>query len=512
MNNTTNTQTAITTVEDNSVINTVINSKTAKFNLFHGEALATMDILIENGVKVDTVITDIPFGAITESHSWDVIIPFNEMWERLDKIVKPGGAIVLFGNEPFSSALRESNLEDYKYEWIWKKNTSGNHYNVKMMPQNNYENIMVFIKDKATYNPQKRDLSEETRLNKFQKINWTDEKKALTLDDYNMQYLNYNINTNVGYPFAVLDFPSNQGVCSSLLRVHPTQKPIPLMEYLVKTYSNKGDTVLDFTMGSGSTGVACKNLSRKFIGIELNEEYFNHAKGRVNNAIEGVALNNVNTKEAIWERIYRLNLEDKTCENTIANTMVDSLLKKRAIGAGLNSLQDIHGLTEIELYKIPMERTGLSKRTLQRYKQFASEERFDTFTYKDYEKLARKSINGMLDMTNLSDEDFKKVANGSKAVFQKSKNKPTEMEELVDTTAEVQEVEAKTEESTETDDNTKIADISYSEYSDILSLEERSFLMTCKTKDDVTQFFVNKLRQIASTPLTDLYGEKKQTA
>jgi len=523
MKNTTNTQTAITKVEDTSVNSIVIENDAAKINLFNGDTLEIMDMLISKGIQVDTVVTDVPFGAITESHSWDVIIPFNEMWERLNKIIKPGGTIVLFGNEPFSSALRESNPEDYKYDWIWKKNTSGNHYNVKIMPQNNYENIMVFSKDKTIYNPQKRDVSEEIRLNKFKKITWTSEKQILTFDEYNNQYLNFNANTNVGYPFAILDFPSNQGVCSSSLRVHPTQKPIPLMEYLVKTHSNKGDIVLDFTMGSGSTGVACKNLSRKFIGIELNEEYFNYAKDRINSAIEGVALNNVNTKEAIWERIYRLNLEDKTCENTIATTIVDSFFKKRAIGTGLNLLQDNHGLPEKELYKEAMIKTGLSKRTLQRYKQFASEKRFDTFTHKDYEKLARKSINGILDMTNLSDEDFEKAAEGSKAVFKKPNTKSTE-KDLVDDTVEMQEAELEndiveevitpTEPATIIDDNCKVVEAQvqdYMQYSDVLTAEERKGLVPFN-KDEAIEFLITKLRNISDTPLTNLYEKVEENS
>ena len=292
------------------------------------------------------------------------------------------------------------------------------------------------------------------------------------------------------------------------------------MEYLVKTYTNQDEIVLDFTMGSGSTGVACKNLQRKFIGIELDKDFFTIANDRIKNAITGSSLDYVDTEVAILERIYRRNLDDKACEFEIVNKKVDSLLLKRAIGTDLNLLQKTYNLTEDELYKKPMERTGLSKRTLQRYKQFASEERFDTFTYKDYEKLARKSINGILDMTNLSDEDFEKAAKGSKAVFKKSKNKSAE-KKLADTILEaelendiVEKAITPTEPATIIDDNCKVVEAQvkdYMQYNDVLTDEQCKGLVPFD-KDEAIEFLITELRNISATPLTNLYEKVEENS
>ena len=514
------TQSVNTRVEDISVNNTVVENNTSRINLFHGEALTIIEMLSKKGIKVDAIITDPPYGTITKDNSWDIVIPMDKMWESLKTVLKPNGVVVLFGNEPFSSELRQSNIKNFKYEWIWEKTLSGNYKAVKTQPRKNYETIMVFSEGQSTYNHQRRDLSDETRLRKFNKLTWSTKNKPLTLKDYNKHYLDFSNIENVGYPKAVLKYSNQTAECNNMIRVHPTQKPIQLMEYLVKTYTNQDEIVLDFTMGSGSTGVACKNLKRKFIGIELDKDFFTVANDRIKNAIEGSSLNYANTEVAILERMYRCNLDDKACEVEIVNKKVDSLLLKRAIGTDLNLLQETYNLSEDELYQKPMEKTGLSKRTLQRYKQFASEERFNTFRYADYEKLARKSLNGILDMTKLSDEDFEKAANGSKAVFKKP-NKPTE-KALVDTTVEVQEAEIKsdtvediitsTEAETNVDDNCealapKVKD--YMQYNDVLTNEQCENLGLFD-KDDAIELLITELRNILDTPLTNLYEKTKE--
>lgn len=215
-----------------------------------------MDKLIAKGVKVDAVITDPPYG--TTACKWDSVIPFDEMWDRLKKLRNDNTPIVLFGSEPFSSALRMSNIKEYKYDWFWKKRPV-NFLNAKKQPMREIENIMVF--NAKQYYPQ--GLICRKKLNKRSNSTKTNGIHGLS-----------NISEYTNYPKNVLEFIGERGG-------HPTQKPVKLMEYLIKTYTSEGDIVLDFTMGSGSTGVACVNSNRKFIGIELDESYFNIAKKRI---------------------------------------------------------------------------------------------------------------------------------------------------------------------------------------------------------------------------------------
>ena len=512
-------------VEDNSINTAVDNGRAEKINLFNGEALEVMDKLISQGVKVDAIITDPPYGTITKDNAWDIVIPFDEMWLRLDKLLKPNGVVVLFGNEPFSSNLRNSNMKDYKYEWIWKKAQSGNYKAVKTQPRKNYENVIIFSKSSSTYNHQRRDLADEVRLNKFKKLNWSSTKQKPTLEDYDNHYVNYSNIENVGYPKAVLEFSNQTAECHNMKRVHPTQKPIPLMEYLVNTYSNEGELVLDFTMGSGSTGVACKNLKRDFIGIELDKKFFDTAKDRISNTIEGNSLSSTKTEDAFLERIYRLSLKDKSCELDIVNKQVDSLLNKRAIGKDLDLWQNEYNLSEDELYKKPMEKTGLSKRTLQRYKAFAVDKRFDTFLHADYEKLARKSLNGVLEMISLSDsEDFTKAANGDKSVFKKAKKKPVVNNKVVISTKEEDKLadindsenaiadilqEDKSDNINIATDKSKAIKTDYSKYLDILTAKQCVGLEVF-TKDESIEFFANIIRELNSDiALTNVYGKTK---
>lgn len=223
-------------------------------NLMHGDCLDLMKTIPDG--SVDLILTDPPYG--TTACKWDSVIPFDPMWAELKRIIKPNGAIVLFGSEPFSSALRMSNIKQYKYDWVWKKRAV-NFLNAKKQPLREVENILVF--NSLVYNPQ--GLIYSPKVNK--RSNSTETNGAHGLS---------NLSEYTNYPKNILEFKNERGL-------HPTQKPVALLEYLIKTYTQEGETVLDFTMGSGSTGVAAKNTNRKFTGIELDDRYFSIAKERI---------------------------------------------------------------------------------------------------------------------------------------------------------------------------------------------------------------------------------------
>ena len=243
-------------------------------NLYNGDCITVMKQLISEGVQVDCIITDLPYG--TTPCPWDVIIPFDEMWECINKIIKPNGAVVLFGQEPFSSLLRVSNIKNYKYDWIWKKERLTNVFQVKRRPGKIVENISVFYKKQPTYNPQKTKYDGPPRSNKI----GDNARFSITQTGGSgpkpMEY----VDDGTRYPLQIIECNRDSMYDT---KYHPTQKPISLLENLVRTYTNEGETVLDFTMGSGSTGVACNNTNRNFIGIELNKEYFDIAKTRIEN-------------------------------------------------------------------------------------------------------------------------------------------------------------------------------------------------------------------------------------
>ena len=243
-----------------------------RYKLYNGDCLEIMDRLIEEGVKVDCILTDPPYG--TTACKWDTIIPFDEMWESLNKLIKPNGAIVLFGSEPFSSALRMSNIKKYKYDWIWRKDKGTNIFMAKKMPMKNIENISVFYSKLPTYNPQMRKGKPYTKIQRNSKL-------GEHLGNGNTKASDKINKDGLRYPLLDLYFARDTSKGNSY---HPTQKPVALLEYLIKTYTNENEIVLDFTMGSGSTGVACMNTNRKFIGIELDENYFNISKQRIEEA------------------------------------------------------------------------------------------------------------------------------------------------------------------------------------------------------------------------------------
>lgn len=241
--------------------------------LIQGDCLTEMQ-KIESG-SIDAIITDPPYG--TTACKWDSVIPFDLMWEQLNRIIKPNGAIVLFGSEPFSSALRMSNIKNYKYDWIWEKNIASNFMGTKYQPLKYFENISIF--NKHNYYPIKELKKSKSSIERYKyKLKGSDKKKDVLggfLDDGKQRLFDNKMN----FPNSIRKIkvvPRYKGT------LHPTQKPVALMEYLIKTYTNENELVLDFTMGSGSTGVAAKNLNRSFIGIEQDSNYFKIAEERIN--------------------------------------------------------------------------------------------------------------------------------------------------------------------------------------------------------------------------------------
>ena len=237
--------------------------------LIQGDCLIEMRNIPDN--SIDAIITDPPYG--TTACKWDSVIDFDLMWKQLNRIIKPNGAIVLFGSEPFSSALRMSNIKNYKYDWIWDKKLKTGHLNAKRMPMSQHEIVSIFGSKINYYPIMEEGIAEHSRGNKRLKGN-------MDSDNYGKQSVDFIDKTGntKKYPSTLsLDF---QKVHPSKC-IHSTQKPVPLMEYLIKTYTNEMETVLDFTMGSGSTMVACQNTNRNGIGIEMDENYFNTAIKRI---------------------------------------------------------------------------------------------------------------------------------------------------------------------------------------------------------------------------------------
>lgn len=234
--------------------------------LWQGDCLELMNDIPEK--SVDCIITDLPYG--TTQCKWDTIIPFEPLWKQYNRIIKDNGAIVLFGTEPFSSHLRLSNLKNYKYDWIWDKVKGTGFLNAKRQPMRNHELISVFYKKQCTYNPQK------TYGHKMKK---SYRSKDLQTDVYGEMKNDYTYESTERYPRSIQVFSTDTQNSS----LHPTQKPVALIEYLIKTYTNEGELVFDSCMGSGTTGVACINTNRRFIGIELDNNYFKIAKERIEN-------------------------------------------------------------------------------------------------------------------------------------------------------------------------------------------------------------------------------------
>jgi len=245
-------------------------------NLLHGDCLELMKYIPDN--SVDMVLTDPPYG--TTACKWDTVIPFDLMWKELKRITKDNGAIALFGSEPFSSYLRMSNIKMFKYDWIWHKSRPTGMATSKKMPMKNHEIISLFCKKTTKYYPLKEPRVDNTGRYKTPVKSWNTGSSSIDGTQKTERVIrdkDFRNPTTIKSFNSIPNFPKNPNK-------HPTQKPVALLEYLIKTYTLEGETVLDFTMGSGSTGVAAKNLNRKFIGIEKEEKYYNIAKQRIDNA------------------------------------------------------------------------------------------------------------------------------------------------------------------------------------------------------------------------------------
>ena len=245
----------------------------SRSTLLFGDCLLEMDKIEDE--SIDMILCDLPYG--TTACKWDCILPLEQLWREYKRLIKPNGAIVLTASQPFTSVLTCSNLDWFKYEWIWLKNQGSNFANVKYQPMKEHESVLIFANGKTTYNPimQQRTKSAQERL-KYDLTEYKGEKRevfgGLKDNGKNMSY-NKDERNPASYQFFEV-VPRHKGT------LHPTQKPVELMEYLIKTYTNEGDTVLDNCMGSGTTGVACKKTGRHFIGIEKDENYYNIAVRR----------------------------------------------------------------------------------------------------------------------------------------------------------------------------------------------------------------------------------------
>ena len=227
-----------------------------------GDCLDILPTLSDN--SVDMVMVDLPYG--TTACKWDSIISLAFLWEQYNRICKDNAAMVFTAAQPFTTTLASSNIDNFRYEWIWEKPQGTNPMNAKVMPLKSHENILVFYRSKPTYNPQ---MWYSTPYSGFS----SDVSKIGEV--YGSQKSKHRDNPEGSrYPKTILKYKQEKGL-------HPTQKPVGLMEYLIKTYTNEGDTVLDNTMGSGTTGVACMNCNRNFIGIESDKKYFDIAKERI---------------------------------------------------------------------------------------------------------------------------------------------------------------------------------------------------------------------------------------
>jgi site-specific DNA-methyltransferase (adenine-specific) len=230
--------------------------------LLHGDCLELMKDIPDK--SIDMILCDLPYG--TTKNKWDSVIPFEPLWQQYNRVIKDNGAIVLFSQMPFTVDLVASNYKDFRYEWIWEKSSASGHLNANRMPMKKHENILVFYKKSPTYNPQFTEGKPYVATYSTHSSNYKKQKDNIT-----------TINDGKRYPVDIIKFHNDRGL-------HPTQKPVELLEYLIKTYTNDGEVVLDNCMGSGSTGVACVNLNRNFIGMELKREYFDISRERIDNA------------------------------------------------------------------------------------------------------------------------------------------------------------------------------------------------------------------------------------
>ena len=249
-------------------------------SLIHADCLDAMKYIEPK--SIDMILCDLPYG--TTACKWDVVIPFEPLWEQYERIIKDNGAIVLFASQPFTSLLGASNIKALKYAWVWSKTKPTNFANAKKMPLKGFEDILVFYRNLPTYNPQGLQKVDIKRVNtgtqSARSGGTTGIKGNGDITTQNMSFTGgMYIQEWTNYPRGIIEFGQDSP------SLHPTQKPVALLEYLIKTYTNEGETVLDNCAGSGSTGVACLNTKRKFIGIEKDDKYFEVAKKRINEQV-----------------------------------------------------------------------------------------------------------------------------------------------------------------------------------------------------------------------------------
>ena len=242
-------------------------------SLYLGDCLHIMRELIKQGLKFDGIFTDVPYG--TTKCKWDTPLDLVQMWECLKELKNPNTPVLLFAQTPFDKVLGVSNLEELKYEWIWEKTAATGHQNAKKIPMKAHENILTFYDKLPTYNPQKTTGHER-------KVSLAEHKRNCKDSEcYNKNTQKTTYDSTERYPRSVQIFKSDKQKCN----FHPTQKPLDLMEYLIKTYTNENDLILDFTCGSGTTLLAAQNLHRRFIGIELEETYCEITKKRLEDVL-----------------------------------------------------------------------------------------------------------------------------------------------------------------------------------------------------------------------------------
>lgn len=236
-------------------------------NLILGDCLKVMPTIADH--SIDLILCDLPYGLV--DCKWDSVIPFEPLWEQYKRIIKPNGAIVLTASQPFTSALIMSNPKWFKYEWIWEKENGTGHLNAKKLPLKSHENIVVFGNKRLVYYPQMR-----------QGKPYTTSARSTSSNTYGIKKKIITVNDGTRYPLTVLKFPRDK------TKFHPTQKPVALFEYLIKTYTNEGDLVLDNCIGSGTTAIAAINTNRNWIGIEKDQTYYEKALERITAHIESL--------------------------------------------------------------------------------------------------------------------------------------------------------------------------------------------------------------------------------
>jgi len=244
--------------------------------LFQGDCLEVMDRLIEKEIKFDAIITDPPYGT-TNRNKWDIIIPLNIMWDKIHKLMNINTPILLFADEPFTSELIYSNKKLFKQRITWDKDRGSGFLNAKKMLLKQTEDIVLFYDKLPTYNPQ----MVKAQLDRIRPNSAKGENKSLNYGEVKEIKHSEDYDNTMRYPTNLIKFSSMTGDCNNLNRLHPTQKPIELIRWLINTYTNENELILDFTCGSGTTLLASRNLKRKCIGIELEEKYCEIAKNRL---------------------------------------------------------------------------------------------------------------------------------------------------------------------------------------------------------------------------------------